>query len=289
MARSRNLKPGFFKNEFLSLLDPYARLLFAGLWTLADREGRLEDRPLKIKAELFPYESVDAEKLLDELDKSPDKFIIRYVIDNKHYIQISNWLEHQNPHRQERPSKIPAYDTCRENNGTCRENNGSDRASSLIPSSLIPDSLNLIPDCGFPLTNNLSTTDEFSIIPETVKSRLRKWIHGSNVVWVGIAQWVSRGTPEEWILTAIDNAERKNACNWAYLEAALKGIEAEGGPGIKPAKEEKRWYEDFNLTTPDGECDICGALDRTVRDDDKWLCKKCWEEMGRVEALGGGK
>ena len=27
-----------------------------GLWTQADREGRLEDRPMRLKASLFPYD-----------------------------------------------------------------------------------------------------------------------------------------------------------------------------------------------------------------------------------------
>jgi len=48
MARSRNIKPGFFRNEMLAECSPLARLLFAGLWCLADRFGRLEDRPKRI-------------------------------------------------------------------------------------------------------------------------------------------------------------------------------------------------------------------------------------------------
>ena len=38
-----------------------ARLLFVGLWTIADRNGRLEDRPKRIRAELFPYDEIDAD------------------------------------------------------------------------------------------------------------------------------------------------------------------------------------------------------------------------------------
>lgn len=39
MARARNIKPSFFKNEDLADLNPFDRLLFIGLWCLADREG----------------------------------------------------------------------------------------------------------------------------------------------------------------------------------------------------------------------------------------------------------
>ena len=54
MARARNIKPAFFKNETLVELPVETRLLFIGLWTLADREGRLEDRPKRIKMEIYP-------------------------------------------------------------------------------------------------------------------------------------------------------------------------------------------------------------------------------------------
>ena len=50
--RARNLKPGFFQNEYLADLPPLARILFCGLWCSADRNGRLEYRPKKIKAEI---------------------------------------------------------------------------------------------------------------------------------------------------------------------------------------------------------------------------------------------
>src|SRR5262244_3073085 len=55
LIRARNIKPGIFKNELLGAADPLLTLLFEGLWCMADREGRLEDRPLRIKAEIFPY------------------------------------------------------------------------------------------------------------------------------------------------------------------------------------------------------------------------------------------
>jgi len=49
MSRSRNIKPGFFRNADLVELPVETRLLFIGLWGLADREGRMSDRPKQIK------------------------------------------------------------------------------------------------------------------------------------------------------------------------------------------------------------------------------------------------
>jgi uncharacterized phage protein (TIGR02220 family) len=108
MARARNIKPGFFTNEYLSELEPLARLLFIGLWCHADREGRLEDRPKRLKVDILPYDNCDADKLLNSLANSPDKFISRYEVGGSRYIQITNFINHQNPHIKESASTIPA-------------------------------------------------------------------------------------------------------------------------------------------------------------------------------------
>jgi hypothetical protein len=105
MARSRNLKPGFFTNDLLAEVPPLGRLLFAGLWTLADREGRLEDRPKRIKAQLFPYDDCDVDALLRELAKR--QFIQRYQVDGLRIIQVTTWCKHQNPHIKEPGSTLP--------------------------------------------------------------------------------------------------------------------------------------------------------------------------------------
>ena len=52
MSRSRNIKPGFFKNELLVQLPFEQRLLFIGLWTVADRATRIGGQ--RSKWELFP-------------------------------------------------------------------------------------------------------------------------------------------------------------------------------------------------------------------------------------------
>lgn len=108
MARARNIKPAFFMNDELAEIDPLGRLLFIGLWTIADREGRLEDRPARIKVETIPYDNCDVDELLNELAKRD--FIRRYEVDGVRYIQVTNFSKHQNPHRNERQSEIPAPD-----------------------------------------------------------------------------------------------------------------------------------------------------------------------------------
>lgn len=105
MARARNIKPSFFKNEQLVELPMATRLLFVGLWTLADREGRLEDRPKRIKMEIFPGDDVNVDRALSELHNHG--FIQRYESKAGRCIEVINFAKHQNPHHKEAASTIP--------------------------------------------------------------------------------------------------------------------------------------------------------------------------------------
>lgn len=96
MARTRSIKPTFFLNDQLATLPYEWRLLFIGLWTQADRNGRLEDRPLRLKAALFPYDTIDLAPGLASLEALG--LITRYVVDRVPIIAIPKWEKHQNPH-----------------------------------------------------------------------------------------------------------------------------------------------------------------------------------------------
>jgi len=181
MARSRNIKPGFFTNDELAECSPYARLLFAGLWTIADKEGRLDDRPKKVKAMVLPFDDVDCNDLLQQLHSH--KFINRYQVKDEQFIQINNWKKHQNPHCKEAASEIPEPVENDESTGQeqCKDGEDEDKqdaeqsqvteikeapykhgASSVqepVENNLNPaDSLNLIPDSLIPHTDSLVNT-----------------------------------------------------------------------------------------------------------------------------------
>ncbi|MFZ6875946.1 hypothetical protein ACO0LF_28120 [Undibacterium sp. Di27W] len=139
MPRARNIKPGFFKNDELSEIPPFGRLLFIGLWTIADRSGRLENRPKGIKGNLFPHDEIDVVSLLAALHKHG--FIQLYTVDRIKYIQICKFDVHQNPHMNEDDSEIPAP--------TPRRKNRKKLSTRVVPecSDTTPaDSYNLIPD-----------------------------------------------------------------------------------------------------------------------------------------------
>jgi len=109
--RIRTIKPEFFMHEGLAELSAAHRLLFIGLWTLADRRGRLLDRPRRIKVACFPYDeeitAVTVSQMLSDLCQHPDGFLVRYSCGGKHLIEIPGFLEHQRPHHKEVDSSLP--------------------------------------------------------------------------------------------------------------------------------------------------------------------------------------
>jgi hypothetical protein len=189
MARSRNIKPGFFKNEDLAECSAWARLCFIGLWTLADREGRLEDRAKRIKAELFAYDSVDVEPLLVEL--AARDFILRFKDGaGLGIIQVIEFTKHQSPHFKEAKSVLAspqslgllalkyeseASDKSAASPGLCADESSKDDTPAA-PDSLIPDCL--IPESGLLIAESASKSPRASRkCPETflVTPDLQRW------------------------------------------------------------------------------------------------------------------
>ncbi len=146
MARARNIKPSIMDNDQLADLEPLARLLFIYLWMLADRNGRLEDRPKRIAAQALPFDrDADVDAMLDAL--AGGGFLTRYKAKGVAVIQITNFAKHQTPHVREADGTLPPPDETEE-----KHNLGTDKAmprsclgdaepSPRSPDSLIPDSL----------------------------------------------------------------------------------------------------------------------------------------------------
>lgn len=172
--RARNIKPGLYTNEDLAECSVWARYIFPGLWMMADRAGRLEYRPKKIKGELLRFDEQAAEPLLAELQRWG--FIEIYQVAGRSYIQILTFNKHQNPHHREAESDIPSPESPGlQPDGTTtkpKTNDGSDYGEAqgeteaspglevedatceggkagLIPDSGFSDSL--IPDSGSPI------------------------------------------------------------------------------------------------------------------------------------------
>lgn len=186
MPRSRNIKPAFFVNEDLTEMPFETRLLFIGLWTLADRKGRLEHRSRKIKMSIFPENEVDIEGSLKLLHAA--NLIVCYEVNKKAFIQIVNFEKHQSPHYKEPPSTIPPPDSSGIGLGHARDLPDA----SLGLATLIPESGSLNYDCGPPSQDRVRGNCE--IFVETVLKDIERVMgvkleNSQRVDWERMAVW----------------------------------------------------------------------------------------------------
>jgi hypothetical protein len=109
MARISTVKPSFFRHRDLFLLEHSSgfplRVAFAGLWTVADRDGRFRWQPDELKLDCLPYDDVAFGSVLDALERGG--FVRRYAVAGKDYGFIPSWAEHQVIGNREAQSVLP--------------------------------------------------------------------------------------------------------------------------------------------------------------------------------------
>jgi hypothetical protein len=108
MPRIRTIKPDLWADERVGAMQREERLLWIGLITQADDEGRLHYRPRIIRQAIFPYDDDISDDMVQRwLDNlTNEQLICVYSVNGNYYIQIKNWSKHQNVNRPS-PSKIP--------------------------------------------------------------------------------------------------------------------------------------------------------------------------------------
>ncbi len=108
MARKRMIDPDFWIDEKLGQCTRDERLLFMGLISNADDEGKGRANPKLIKSAVFPYDDdISAEsvgKMMGELAEKGIAMI--YEADGQEFYWLPNFLKHQKINRPA-PSKIP--------------------------------------------------------------------------------------------------------------------------------------------------------------------------------------
>lgn len=105
MARIRTIKPEFFTSADVTSMSPLARLLFIGLWGIADREGRMKWRPADFKLQVLPGDVCDIQSLCDEIIERG-----MVVLYGDGFAYIPSFLDHQSINPRETISKLPPPD-----------------------------------------------------------------------------------------------------------------------------------------------------------------------------------
>jgi hypothetical protein len=101
----RSVRPEFFSDAKMAALTVSARLLYIGLWSYVDDEGRGEYLPKLIEGAIFPHEPVDFTSLWGELESIGR--VVRYEVGGQSYFHIPKFGDHQRPNRKY-DSKLPA-------------------------------------------------------------------------------------------------------------------------------------------------------------------------------------
>ena len=125
MARKRMIDPSIWQDEGMASLTPRRQLLYIGLFSNADDEGRMNGSPVALRL-ILPtlYSGVDlcdVESDLAAVLTAMDK-LIAYEVDGKRYLAFTNYQSWQTINRPQK-SKLPApiTDQSRINHGTIRD------------------------------------------------------------------------------------------------------------------------------------------------------------------------
>lgn len=253
--RARNVKPGLFTNEVLGDADPLITILFVGLWCAADREGRLEDRPLRLCGQLFPYRrSVTGEhvdQMLGWLDERG--FVKRYTAGGKRIIQILEFGKHQSPHSNESASRLPpmpSLDNTASNHGqkSLSPSLEARRSDSLIPDSGSSDSGLLIADTGDSAESNSQSVHQLTEFERHERFERCK------------AKYPSFAGRQDWIPAekAASRLVDQQLATWDQLEAACEryaaycaatrstGTQYVMRPGLFFTADDMPWRQEWN-------------------------------------------
>ena len=107
--RIRTIKPEFFHHEGLFAAEIETKLplrvAFAGLWCIADREGRFKWEPRRIGVQVLPYDGVDFSRVLDAL--TTRAFVLKYRVGDACFGWIPSFKKHQVINNRESQSALP--------------------------------------------------------------------------------------------------------------------------------------------------------------------------------------
>ena len=103
--KKRNFNPELFSDDKLGECGVYALPLYLGLLCQSDSDGKLEDRPAKIKVKIFPYFDLDINLELNKLASCG--FIDRYEVDGIKVIKIINFENLGITYNNEKASGLP--------------------------------------------------------------------------------------------------------------------------------------------------------------------------------------
>jgi len=257
MAKTRMISSATWCDEKFITLDDITRLVWFGIITTCDDQGRLQDNPLLIKAQLFPADDKSPELIKTSIDQLVScGMVTRYTKEGKALLQINNWWEYQTPAWAAK-SAYPAPDgwvdrvhvhgkgrTIISSNWECDGGyvdatltQGSHKEGSTLPqgSEDVNDDVNVNVngdvngdgDGGSEQKSAAATASNDAELGEIFKVYEQEIGALTPFVREEVIDAIEH-YPRDWILEAIRESAKSNARNWKYALAILKRWKAEG-------------------------------------------------------------
>lgn len=256
MPTRRMIDPAIWQSESMAELTRDQRLLFIGLFSNADDQGRLRGNANLIRSQVFPFDDdLSSDQIKRDLEAiAAQDCIIIYEVDGKELIQIIKWWDYQSP-QWAYPSKYPAplgwNDRLRyrQDNRVIVYNWKPDHSDYTPPPDdpdepqLPPDSPNGLGDA-LPnaLPNGLGSPVRLELeIENKEEEKTRAMLMCVSNVYqqeIGSTSPYIRDElldfcqtyPEEWIKLAISGAAEQNIRKLSYIRGTLRNWQAVGGP-----------------------------------------------------------
>lgn len=162
MPRIRTIKPDLWANGKIARVSRDARLLFLGLITESDDEGRLLGSPKRLAGVLFPHDSdVTATKLARWMRELSREGLARcYAHEGVEYVELPGFNEHQRISHAT-PSRLPPPDP--------DAPEMFPGVSGISPEDLRPDLGSRNKDLGRGRGNARAIPDPFDVTPEMIE------------------------------------------------------------------------------------------------------------------------
>lgn len=110
MPTRRMIDPAIWQSESIGRLTIRQRLMFIGMFSNADDQGRLRASAPVIRSMIFPFDDISiAEIETDILNIEHENCVMLYDVDGSRYAQVLNWWRYQQ-HQWAYPSRIPKPD-----------------------------------------------------------------------------------------------------------------------------------------------------------------------------------
>lgn len=247
MARKRMISPEIWDSENFSKLSILARLVFIGMISNADDEGRGKAKAAFLKSKLFPYDEsmrvADVESALDEVAENMS--VTMYSHDGNEYYSFDNWKKWQRVDKPS-PSNIIPYDSesCNIIRGTFQEH--SPNVPRTLPPNIIEKKKNRKED---------KTTEDNTAPPVAVPQNIIDAFQNNiapltPIVMQAIADWLD-DVDADMIEWAIREAAEHNKRNWKYIEGILRNHFNAGRTTLAQVQDAQR-----NFKRPDADLGV---------------------------------